>query len=1105
MTESIVSADKSTPPSPSLLHPPIHDDSPSSQNSSISISISAPAPVASAPAPVAPAPSSTKDESTKSTSITSNKQSKSKRNSRSTSCYLCQRRKQKCDQRLPHCTNCIKAKVPCEQPPRYGENNPANKNQNNEYTIFLEKRVKQLERLLDLKAQERQSIIAEQSRKPTLNDEKILKYKKISNLIVPELPPLHQHIQTPLPLLQLPLLNHNSKFASVSTSSSTLISKSPFYHINIPYLTFMNDNKLRFENSLIKKYPLVEILKLDPEINIDHTYAKNLISLYFKMLQFKFPLLDELNLQKINDSLYEDGKLFNNDELFFNCAILNLVSAISALFYKSTGKYKGPNPFCFFSAALRYCILLDIKSFNDQEFRKIDLLVLMCTFLIRADKNSNNLYLLIQEISHTCMRLKLHKSKTYTNLSLIDKDMRMRKFWCCYMLERSILISISKPFVMDESKIDLDIPIFNSQSAQHDSFINQSIKIRRLESKFIESLNINSYTNSTQNSSNIVKAQLVKVENFFQELQNWRNECRGFNNNGIENQTLLFYYYKAVRNLIQPYLELLDPDDKLFKECQAAAGQICQSLKNYHSKTFHGFSILNIHLVFVAGITLVYCWWLQRNRDDKQRKLLGDDKKHTRPVVSEDLFTGLNDMSACSICLYVMSERTKFALSFRDIFDEIMTATVGNLILRCGPDSSEILYRGSGLPPAIYRKPFKHFQIDSNLDRSDDDQLEDEERLKRKGHLTRSAIPKGLSHLLLHPPGQETDSIKDDNEDFKPKSKSSSSFSSDRILPPPIKLPMLTQQQSYRENSESDIISKGSPFTGSVLSPLNHNHVANSTKSFTNTNTNANANTHTNTNTTPTPSLANLLSNPSGMDLNSRKDHLQQQSLNGQIFKSSASPYSHTSSKSSSSDLSPRNNDSLIMPNSIPQLFPFVGGTTTMISNISTWTEESGQQVPQTGLPHANSIGHTGHTGHTAAGSSTPHDSLPTISQPHGNFGSIMNPSISQQQQQQQLHMQQQMQQQRYQQQLHQHEYEQQLQQAKAEEVLTTARVQVQTQVEAQAQQFQQQFDQQQQQHQHQQQQFPQPVQITDSLGSLFDVVGNEDSWYLNNDIGFFP
>ncbi|TID28217.1 hypothetical protein CANINC_002650 [Pichia inconspicua] len=1004
----------------------------------------------------------------------------SKRNSRSTSCYLCQRRKQKCDQRLPHCTNCIKAKVPCQQPPRYGENNVSTKNQNNEYTLFLEKKVKQLEKLLDLKAQERQALLAEQARKPTLNDEKILKYKKISNLIVPELPPLHQHMQTPLPPLQLPSLSHNSNSnsnstsTSTSTSSSILITKSPFHHVNIPYLTFMNENKTLFENSTIRKYPLVEIMKLDPEINIDHTYAKNLISLYFKMLQFKFPLLDEVELQKLNDSVYEEGKVSDNDDsTYYNCALLNLVFAISALFYKSTGKYKGPNPFCFFSAALRYCILLDIKSFTDSEFRKIDLLVLMCTFLIRADKNSNNLYLLIQEISHTCMRLKLHKSKTYANLSVADKDLRMRKFWCCYMLERSILISISKPFVMGESKIDMDIPLFNSQSTQHDSFINQSIKIKRLESKFIERLKINSSTNSTSTSSNIIKAQLVKVEKFFQELQNWRNECRGFNNNGIENQTLLFYYYKAVRNLIQPYLELLDPADKLFKECQAAAGQICQSLKNYHSKTFHGFSILNIHLVFVAGITLVYCWWLQRNRDDMQRKLLGDDKKHTRPVVSEDLFTGLNDMSACSICLYVMSERTKFALSFRDIFDEIMTATVGNLILRCGPDSSEILYRGSGLPPAIYRKPFKHFQIDSNLDRSDDDQLEDEERLKRKGHLTRSAIPKGLSHLLLHPPGQETDSVKDDSDDSKGKSKTSSSFSSDRILPPPVRLPMLSQQQNYRENSESDIANKGSPFTSSVLSPLNHTTVPNTTKTI------------SNANTTPNSSLANILSTPAGVDLSVKKDNLQQP-MNETMFKSPVSEYSQTSSKTSSSNFSPKVNDSFIVPNSIPQLFPFVGGTTTMISNISTWTEESGQQVPQTGLPHASGTGYIPMNGSIYSG--------PIAHTPGG-----LPPYDS-------IYMQHQMQHQRYQQQLQQQEYEQQLQ-VKAEEALVNAhahahahahaQVQTQAQIDMPPSNYQQPFD--------QQQQFQHNVQMGDNLGGLFDVVGNEDSWYLNNDIGFFP
>ncbi|KAG0681746.1 hypothetical protein C6P42_003833 [Pichia californica] len=943
---------------------------------------------------------------------------------RSTSCFLCQKRKQKCDQRLPSCTNCLKSKFQCIQPPRYGENN-LNLNKKDDYTKFLEKKINQLEKLLDLKAKNR---FNDKSKKITLNDEKILKYKKISPLIHDQIisSSLHsqnlnnQHNHSSHHKSSLSKSTSNfSSFSSSSSSDSDLNDLHSIHSslINQSYSTFMNINSSAFKQSVLKNYNLNDFIKFDPILNIDQKFSKNLIGLYFRMLQYKFPLLDEKEIFKFNESYYNKEFNLNNNELsidqfnnyHFNCSRMFFIYAISALLYKSTGKYKGPNPFNFFSTALRHLILL---SNNLESYNKIELLILICFFLIRADKNSNNLYLIISDAMHCCINLSLNKSKSYENIDLKLKDLKMRKFWCCYILERSILISISKPFILHEKKIDLNLPMFNyepSKAANPNNgkifFINQSIKIKRLESKFTEDLSIISNSN---NSKSISKNQLIKVERYFQDLQNWRNESQGFNINGIENQTLLFYYYKSVRHLIQPYLELLDPNDKLFKECQAAAGQICQSIKNYHAKTFYGFSILNIHLIFIAGITLIYCLWLQRNRDDMRRKLLGDDKKHTRPTVSEDLFRGLDDLRACSISLYVMSERTKFALSFRDTFEEIMNATIGNLILRCGPDSSEILYRGIGLPPATFRKPLQHFQIESNyIEKSDDDKLEEDERLKRKGHLTRSAIPKGLSHLLLHPPGFEDDdnsnnnnnnlkdSIKNDkNIDDRDREKEEKERDmNNRILPLPIKLPQLQPQTrltsslnsksfdneirsisntntpysinnisikrkySNRDSETESIVSNFSkPSPQNILSPLinssikttsQHNSNINNNNSSNNSNNGSNASS-TLLNTTLNNNTNNELSSTSTM---SDKFKYLRSPLNSNIplhnYNGGAATITSSSSPDSNGSII---NDSFLIQNTIPDLFPFVGGTTTMISNISTWTEQSGQQVPQTGL-----------------------------------------------------------------------------------------------------------------------------------------------------------
>lgn len=129
----------------------------------------------------------------------------------------------------------------------------------------------------------------------------------------------------------------------------------------------------------------------------------------------------------------------------------------------------------------------------------------------------------------------------------------------------------------------------------------------------------------------------------------------------------------------------------------SCCGSNLSVIQDIPSKTLNGHSTPAVHTVFVAGVTLIYCMWLARNFDDQRRKKLGDASKHTRPLISASLFSTMDDLRACSVCLYVMTERSNFARTFRDTFDQLMNATVGNLIERCGPDSSELIFMASSV------------------------------------------------------------------------------------------------------------------------------------------------------------------------------------------------------------------------------------------------------------------------------------------------------------------------------------------------------------------------------------------------------------------------
>ncbi|QPG73179.1 hypothetical protein FOA43_000485 [Brettanomyces nanus] len=899
---------------------------------------------------------------------------------RSTSCYLCQKRKQKCDQRFPSCTNCIRAHVKCVQPPRYGENYRSHVK--DDYTALLEKKVKQLESLLDETTKKIYQLEQQDNRITSSSGITSSSVRQIDthennhrvdtiNANVKNVASLPSAVldrsETSTPFDSSRILKYRKIGDLLDISKNTARSYLPYdqfdHALNKPYTYFMADNADRVKKSSVASYHLTNFLRYDPVFDLDQELSRQLIDIYFAMLQYKFPLLSEQEVKQFHHDYFERKVFSNHVDYHFRAARMLLIFAISAILYRATGRYRGPAPYRFFSSALRHIVFCQ----NLEPLKKIELLVLLCLLINRTDKDSNCLYMIITDAMKLCMRLSLHKQKSYCNVSSTLRERHLRCFWCAYILERSVSIAVAKPFTLKESKIDKSLPSFDSESSKptpHSTigtkFINQVIKIRRMEAHFVEDLNILS------SASIATRTQLPKVQIYFQRLQEWRKECQGFQSDK-ETETLSVYYYRAVRNLIQPFLELLDPDDKLFKECQAAAGQICQAIKTFHQKTVSGHSILNIHTTFTSGVTLIYCLWLERNRDDMKRKLLGDDKKHTRPLVSAALFSGIDDLRACSISLYVMAERTKFALSFRDSFDELMHATVDNLILRCGPNSSEILnYSEPGMPPAVYRQPLQHYQLDSRFtQKTAAETQEDEERTKRTGHLTRLAIPRGLSHLLIHSPtisgvrygqiGNSLSSAQPTTSTFAPPTKpliqssafgqSNNTFSVSNFHAPPPSV----RSMNFGSSATMPNVS---------IPPVMASPIANTASSF--SSMSADTLRHANSgNENTVEELAHSQKTLNGAHANN-SDAVY--AMSSSVTDVEHTPSTPTTTASSSSSITP------VIANTpiIPELLPFVGRTTAMINNISVWTGESGQQIPQTGLVmiqqqnNANSNGNPG-------------------------------------------------------------------------------------------------------------------------------------------------
>lgn len=113
----------------------------------------------------------------------------------------------------------------------------------------------------------------------------------------------------------------------------------------------------------------------------------------------------------------------------------------------------------------------------------------------------------------------------------------------------------------------------------------------------------------------------------------------------------MVYYYKCLRFLLYPSVSSSEPSPHYLQRCVEACGGVCQTYKRLHQNVTVGFSLMALHSVFSAGLTLLYCSWVS-------------------PLEVFNIKAN-SHINACSIVLYVIAERWPGARKYRDIFEVI--------------------------------------------------------------------------------------------------------------------------------------------------------------------------------------------------------------------------------------------------------------------------------------------------------------------------------------------------------------------------------------------------------------------------------------------------
>ncbi|RDW56761.1 hypothetical protein BP6252_13984 [Coleophoma cylindrospora] len=394
--------------------------------------------------------------------------------------------------------------------------------------------------------------------------------------------------------------------------------------------------------------------------------GSRMITAYFTRLHPRHPFLDRLEVWRLHDDrvrLTTSTNLSKSER--FGIFKLYLVYAIGATLVQSTDKSANLSPESYYITALQHisaALIYHLRS-----------------------ASSHGLWYMIGLAMRTCIDLGLHRKLNEQNLTPRIAQLRRRLFWTVYSLERLISISLGRPVSIADRHIDIELPdeiedVTTSNKSSYQTptsnsvnsatssptpsvpspsrspqtvYLSQGIylfRIRRIESHIHHSI---------YRTDRTLPSLLPKIGPFYSELESWKEAVHARFPPGGDLTYVMLEYNRVVRLLVQPFLPVLDTSDPYYHICLRAAGEVCQILKVLQTAPDYSHSFLAVQTAFVSGITLLYCLWTR-----------------TEEVWSVRLS---NDIRACSLVLFVMSERVSWVMKYRDAFELLFSAVMEKL------------------------------------------------------------------------------------------------------------------------------------------------------------------------------------------------------------------------------------------------------------------------------------------------------------------------------------------------------------------------------------------------------------------------------------------
>ncbi|KAF7555653.1 hypothetical protein G7Z17_g1983 [Cylindrodendrum hubeiense] len=355
----------------------------------------------------------------------------------------------------------------------------------------------------------------------------------------------------------------------------------------------------------------------------------------------------------------------------FDTTILHLVYATAGRFIETTGESGSFHVKRHYASAMQN--LDSILGFND--VRTVQALMLMAIYCLRDPVGAGawacSRTALLIAIDHG-----LHRQTKAMSRLTMDNELRKRLFWSCYAFDRQISIPMGRPFGISDRDIDIELPLdinedtTEEQMAHVSTLLGNPTKSTSLTS-FILIAQLRQLESDIQQTIYRVDQNITiddaTIDGFLSRLEQWKaripqdtRQVKDVGDLPFDGYDFyLVFYYKVIRLVLYPQISKTNVAPRFLKGCAKACAGVCGAYKRLHQTLAVGYSLMALQTVFMAGLTLVYCFWIS----------------------PEEIFdmTTSNGIHDCSIILFVIAERVPSAKKYRNAFEVIRQRVIDQI------------------------------------------------------------------------------------------------------------------------------------------------------------------------------------------------------------------------------------------------------------------------------------------------------------------------------------------------------------------------------------------------------------------------------------------